>query len=253
VWWRGDVGPAGKIVGSIWYASSLDTVTWSAPVALTAVGGGALAWAPTIAERVPGELVVAWSSDEAGDKDVFVAASKDGGASWASSPAKIGSAAFNDDLPFVAARGDGSLAMVFQHYDVAAKKFEDSFTHPSNELVFVSSQDGASFSAPVAVTSDPAGQPVTDVIGTLSPSADPGGFSIVWTSTRAPGAEQGDIFALGASQVPASPANLARLTSAPGRDYSPRLAPAGPPGLYLLVWVSDAGGDLDIYHRFVKL
>jgi len=99
------------------------------------------------------------------------------------------------------------------------------------------------------VTNDPANARVPDIIAALVPISEPSGFLVAWTSTRAAEAGAGDIFAM---PLGAPIADVRRLTTAQGRDYSARLAPTETPGRYIMVWVSDAnGGNLDIWSRFV--
>ena len=43
--------------------------------------------------------------------------------------------------------------------------------------------------------------------------------------------------------------DLIRLTTMIRPEYSPRIAPAGEDGCYLLAWVSDTEGNLDIFVR----
>jgi len=250
VWWRGDKGATAiGIVGSIWTMSSLDLVTWTKPFALT--DATAIAWVPTIAERVPGELVVAWSTDASGDKDIWTRASKNGGVDW-ESPRKITDAAFNDDLPFVVARGDGSLLLAWQRYDASVKTFEAAFGDPSNDLVYATSSDGTTWSTPVAITSDTPASASPDVIVGLFPSKDASGWSAAWATTRAPASAQSDILALGLSKAPATASNVVLLTNGKERGYSPRLVPVDASGRYLMVWVSNGGGtNLDIWSRFI--
>ncbi len=250
VWFRIESTDAGAGYARVWTMDSSDLVKWSTPRSLT--DPGVFAWAPTIAERVPGELCVSYASDAAGDLDVWLRTSKNGGVDWGA-PVKLTDASFNDDIPSIVGKGDGALVLSWQRYDVKLPKLAGVFSDPSNEMVYATSKDGSSWSAPIAVTADSPGKPLPDVIGALFPSDDATGFSLAWTSTRVAGAEKGDVFTLGLSRAPVSATNAKRVTTGSGSDYSAHLAPTSTPGLYLMVWVSDGGGsNLDIYHRFVR-
>jgi len=235
-WWAGEVGDGGTLVGRIRYASSDDTQAWSAPVSLTDAAG--LAWGATMTEPSAGEIVMAWSSNASGDKDLYTAISTNGGAAW-SVPARRVDAAFNDDLPFITTKADGSLVMTWQRYDASVTDFGAAFGDPSNELVYATSVDGASWSAPIALTNDPDGGHVPDVIASLFPSSDPSGFSVAWSSVRL-GSTTGNVYAMGLSTGLAS---ITQLTTEGG--YSGRLVPTGTSGRSILVWVK----DLDIWSR----
>jgi hypothetical protein len=252
VWWRGAVNDAGAVVGSIFYASSADAQSWSAPIALTAAD--ALAWTPTITERAPGRLVVAYSSNATGDKDLYFVSSDDGGATWAPTPVHLADPSFNDDLPFIVTRADGSLLVVWQRYDVTNKDvLRAPVSDLSNELVFATSTDGVTWTSPVALTRDPPGGATPDVTPTLFPSADPSGWSAAWASARAGSA--GDVFGLGLSRALAVATELKQLTTTGG--HSPRLVPTGRGDLHLMAWVgparsADGSIEPDIFVRFVR-
>jgi hypothetical protein len=251
---RGSASDAGKILGAIRYTTSLDTMTWTPAVSIT--DASALAWVPTLTERTPGTMFMTWASDTAGDKDIYVASSVNGGASWGA-PAKLTDNAFNDDLPFITTRPDGSLILVWGRFDLAETSFKAPFTHPSNELVYATSVDGTTWSAPIAITADAPGPAIADVIGSVFPSNDPTGLSVVWASVRGTSGS-GDISTLGLSAVPATGTNVKQLTNAPGSDYSARVIPTGVPGLYMMAWVSDrapladGGENLDIYVQLLR-
>lgn len=255
VTWVGSLSDAGAIVGAIRYASSADTITWDAPVLLT--DASAFAWCPTISERAAGQLVVTWSSDASGDKDIYLRMSNNGGKDWPSPATHRTDTAFNDDIPILATRADGSLLLLWQRFDPSVKTMNAPFEHPSNELVYATSPDGTTWSAPVAVTSDPPATMIPDVISALFPSSDPTGFSVAWSSVRGTSGS-GDLSSLGLSKVPASASNVVQLTNVAGADYSPRLVPAGSPGLYMMAWVSDRGArvdggpNLDIWYQLLK-
>jgi hypothetical protein len=225
-WWAGELGDGGKIVGRIRYASSSDTQAWDGPASLTDAAG--LAWGATIVEGVPGSMHAVWSSDAAGDKDLYTASSTNGGASW-SAPVRRIDPAFNDDLPFVAAKADGSLIMVWQRFDPNATAFEDYATHPTNELAYATSTDGTTWTTPIALTADPAGASVPDVLPALMPSPDPTGFSVLWSSIRL-GAQEGNVYVMPLSTGPAvngSALGPAIVQITPDGGYGGRVAVIG--------------------------
>lgn len=252
--WHGRVGDGGKIVGRIAYSSSNDAKTWSPPSYLTPDSPSALAWAPTIVARSASDLLVAWSSDETGDKDIYVATSANGGASW-SAPKIVMTNAFHDDLPFVARKPDGTLFLAWQRYDKDVTAFDAPFNAASNDLVYATSPDGASWRSPIPITNDGV---VPDITPSLFPSADATGFTVAWASVRGT-SKTGDISMLGLSAVPATATNVRQLTDAPGGDYSARLIPAGRGGLYMMAWVSnrspltDGGENLDVWYQLLRL
>ena len=249
VWWRGEVGDGGKLVGSIWTMHSKDTLIWSVPARLSEETN-ALAWAPTIAERVPGELVVVWSTDESGQKDLRLRISKNGGVDW-QAPTTLVEPAFADDLPFIVARPGGALAMVWQRFDVGVTALEAPFTHASNELVYATSSDGVTWTPPLALTNDPPAAKLPDVIASLYPSNDATGLSVAWTSVRAAD-DPGRVYTMGIGKAPAVTANLVNLTEQGG--YSARIVAAGD-DRYLMAFVgsvpaADGGKNLEIFARY---
>lgn len=247
VWWRGDVGDGGieGIVGSIWTMHSTDTITWSTPFALT--DKSALAWTPTMAERTPGELYVTWSSNAHGDKDIYVTSSHDNGNTWDPTPVRITDDTHNDDIPVIVSKNE-KLTILYQRYDTAALTFGAAFGEVSNELVTTTSLDGGAWTPPVLLTNDPPATKIPDF-----PSSDATGWSAAWASFRTPGSAASHIYAMGLGLAPATSENTKALTVAGG--YSPRLLPTATAGIYLMVWVADAGADgsanPDIFMRFV--
>jgi hypothetical protein len=136
-------------------------------------------------------------------------------------PAPLATSPGNDEDPSVLRAADGQLYLVW-------------FSNRSgNEDLYVkSSANGRDWSSDRAILPGPEHDFYPSMI-----QAKDGLFHLVWW--------RGDVGPAGKI--------VGSIWYASALDTAPRLTPAGPPGLYLLVWVSDAGGDLDIYHRFVKL
>jgi hypothetical protein len=251
VFWRGELSAAGQIVGSVLYMTSPDMISWSTPFALT--DASALSWVPTLTERAPGELYVAFSSNAPGDKDIFVLSSQNG--IWSTTPTQLVDPSVNDDLPSIVTRADGSLLMAWERYTTANTTFEAAFNEPSGELVYATSQDGLTWSAPILITNDPPGAPVlADLIPSLYPSDDPLGFSVAWTSARQ-NSPNGDVFTTPLTQIPINDSTLAALTDEPDSNYSAHLIPVDQSGLYFMVWVSTRNGatNPDLLFQFITL
>ncbi len=112
-WLEGDLGGIGAV--TVWYRSSPDAgVTWTAPRPLSAIDGRS--GNPGLAADAAGDVLAAWTDAATGR--VLVAASADGGATFAS-PRAVGSTTLSpfssladlDGLPAIAF-GGGGLAYV---------------------------------------------------------------------------------------------------------------------------------------------
>ena len=238
-WFRAGSGPS--FVGSIWYRNGTSDSSWATPKVLT--GSSELNWTPTIAEA-NGKLWIAWAADKTpNDRDCFLVSSPDGGATWSDPPLRITDATANDDFPFIFARADESLLMVWARSPFG----EPPLGAASSEIVYATSANGVTWSPRQTITDD----------GTLPcafRSGDASGVSIAWTSGRED--PFGEIYVIGLSEAP-SPSAPKRLTTSPGKDYSPRLIATKAPEIYLMAWVSNRNGpvdgdDLDIFYQLVS-
>ncbi len=236
-------------VGSIWYSSSPDGVTWDpADEVQVTTEPDVDDWVPTAATTAVGDVLVFFASekrDPGAASQVYFSRRAAGQTAWepAAPVADLNDAIEHDTLPHVARTG-GGLSLAFVRADPSAPV---AYNHPSTDVYVATSTDGLSWTAPLCVTDD-----ATDDVYDTFPAlfADhAGASSLVWLSTRT-GPPATSILPL--SQLASYP-EAARLEPRI-EGYSPHLAATPTPGVFLGVWVEAEAQDpnaKDVYYRFL--
>ena len=171
---------------SVWYANSKDGKNWGEPQAITPRNEG-YNWVPTIIAAKDGSLWIAWSSGKTGNKDVFVAQSKDGGASWGE-PVQVTHHPFHDDLPNIEQKPDGTFIVVWPNH----RPDRADYLSKSAEIYYATYQDGQKWSDPVAITKNDHTDTIPEVYANLDQSeyfvawcAPTGTWELFWSALQA--------------------------------------------------------------------
>jgi hypothetical protein len=237
VWHRFDADP--NTTSRIIYNRSSDG-TWDAANEQTIAPG--VDWSPSIAATASGALVVAFAHDPCSPSlpvcfEIEIVRSLDGGTTWSAPVAPpLGASGYGDAIPFMALTGD-HLTLVWNRY-VATTSAELPYQTATSEVMLSTSSDGATWSTPVAVTSN--GD--YDLFPALY--EDQGGtWWITWLT--APATTQ--ITTAVAQKLATAGTGLPTATL-PVTGYSPRAIATSVQGRYVAAWV-EGTSDLEIWAR----
>ena len=129
--------------GDIWNKASNDSgATWSAPIQITT--NTSSDYAPSITQAADGTLWVLWYSYRSGNADIWYKTSSDGGATW-SAATQLTTDTGSDYEPAIAQAADGKLWVVWRSYRSGNSDIWGKY----------STDDGATWSAAVQLTTDP--------------------------------------------------------------------------------------------------
>jgi len=234
--------------GHILHSTSSDGLTWNvADEESVTTDLDVDDWLPTPAFASDGTLFVYFVSEirDAGNptSDLYATSKGPSATNWSDpvSLTAINSTTEHDQLPFVARTGSG-LTMVWVRHDTSEPK---PWLNPKSQLYLSTSPDGLSWSAPLQVTNE-AGNVVH-----LFPSivtANTGGQSLLWLSTRDGSARVYEILVANAGQYPATVTEVIALPD----GYSHRVAATPTAGVFLGAWVQGPEGAQDIHYRFFE-
>lgn len=250
-------GTIGNDEDILFAVSGDDGATWSATAALNtnaASDSGSDARA-TVVSGGAGDWIAVWTSNEdlggtiGTDNDILVARSTDNGATW-SAPAALATDAAsdngNDDTPRLAGDGAGNWVAVWASTD----DLGGTIGTEGDLRAATSTDDGATWSAPVVLNSYAVGDPYSDWTPDIATDAD-GNWIAVWRANEDVGGligNEGDIlYAVstdtGANWTAAAPLNTNAATDF-GGDFDPRITHGS--GKWTVVWTSydDLGGTI---------
>jgi hypothetical protein len=168
-------------LGALRHSASTDGVNWSAEESVT-TNFLVDDWVPTIAQAPNGTLLVYFVSIKRDPTNptnqIYVTTKRPNQTKWdpVVLAAGINSATEHDHLPFIARTGS-ELSLVWVRYDTRDANF---INNPKSDLYLSTSADGLSWSPPLKVTSDPAGQNLFPQIY----QRHDGTWSLLWLSTR---------------------------------------------------------------------
>ncbi len=221
----------------VWFSHTKDGTRWSTPQQITVDRGWD--WAPSLMEAPDKSLWLAWASDRAGSKDIWISTSGDR-KNW-SPPRKLGvNSEDNDDFPCLTPKEpDGFLLTWSRHDFKKGQAWNTAFSDQSSEVYWATSKDGKEWTSPEPLTQDD----LVDLLSSQCPANEDESTLIVWTSSAT--GIRGDVLATW--QPEAEPSATFQLTSNKGADYSPKLIQTSD-GKCWLAWVSDRSGTLNIWY-----
>ena len=238
---------AGAAAGHVYIKHTTDPADWSAAteIEVTVPGAGEADWTPSLARAASGRLVIAFARDACYPNpqpcfSLWVSASDDNGASWATPAPMVDPAGEQDFLPYLATK-DGTVVAVWNRY--AATATLPYFT-ASSDIATAESTDGLSWSSVVQITND-VGDDESDVIPMLHPNHD-GLWRVLWLHSG--------VSARVVEQVYGSGFGATALDALPSAGYSHHVAPTVTPGVEIGVWVQPTPitGDLEIWARVFR-
>jgi len=169
--------------GNIWYNQSTDPLNWdTANENQVTTTANVDDWVPTIAQAPNGTLLVYFVSIKRDNTNptnqIYLTTKAPNQTKWEPVvlAAGINSATEHDHLPFIARTGN-TLSMAWVRYDTRDANF---ITNPKSDVYLSTSADGLSWSVPLKVTNDPAGENLFPQIY----QRHDGTWSLLWLSTR---------------------------------------------------------------------
>jgi len=227
----------------IWYSRSQDARTWSIPVQIT--DSPKVEWAPSILADSRGALHIVWSSGKTGNRELYESRSDDGGLWW-SPERRITESDEEDDFPQMIETRQGELILAWTRYQKGSPLL-DYFIDTSAEIVISRSWDGLNWSVPEVSSPKDEKLRHMDLLPFVFTDAA-GQLYLSWTSSRTN--RQGNILL---RNLASDPSAYSLLTTERTSDYNAKIAPTKTPGQYLMVWVSDREGAIEIYSRTFHL
>ena len=227
----------------IWYSRSQDARTWSVPVQITT--SPKVEWAPSILADSSDALHIVWSSGKTGNRELYESRSDDGGLWWAPER-QITHSAEEDDFPQMIETRQGERILAWTRYRPGSPPL-DYNSDVSGEIVISRSWDGLYWSVPQV--SSPKDEKVRQLDFLPFVFTDAAGqLYLSWTSSRTN--LLGNILL---RNLASEQSAYSLLTTERTRDFDAKIAPTKTPGQYLMVWVSDREGEIEIYSRTFHL
>jgi len=228
----------------IWYSRSQDARTWSVPVQITT--SPKVEWAPSILADSSDALHIVWSSGKTGNRELYESRSDDGGLWWAPER-QITHSAEEDDFPQMIETLQGEKILAWTRYRQGSLLC-DYITDTSAEIVISRSWDGLNWSVPELSSPKDEKWRQMDFLPFVFEDAASRQLYLSWTSSRSN--SLGNILL---RNLASEQSVYSLLTTERTRDFSSKIAPTKTPGQYLMVWVSDREGTLEIYSRTFQL
>ena len=197
----------------IWFSYTKDGTRWSSPCQVTVDRGWD--WAPSLMEAPDKSLWLAWASDRAGSKDIWMSTTGDR-ENW-SPPRKLDvNSKDNDDFPCLGPKGSDGVVLTWSRHDFKrGQAWNTAFSDQSSEVYFAISKDGKEWTPPEPLTQNN----LVDLLSSQCPANEEGSTLIAWTSSAT--GIRGDVLVTRHSEAEPSP--TFQLTSNKGADYSPKL------------------------------
>ena len=260
-WWQWTLTPAGcspetactGVAYRILYKSSPDGLAWNLDEE-TVVADGPADWLPSLVfDRVGRRLLLYFASpvrDASGAVDpapappftirLYVTAK--GPAGWSQPRRLAGIDGGHDTYPFVSQRADGTFLMTWTRYDAASTDVDPVSAvtrQPSTETMYSTSSDGFTWSAPIALSSDPG---AVDVFPSLYADQS-GGWHALWLTNAAD--PNGATVGVTLGPAPTAPVSLPEIAG-----YTGRVVATATPDVYWGVWVSGSQPTQKVRHAF---